>query len=507
MGEETISGEMRVKTAVLLGASALKAMNISMDQIAQIAGPNGERFALDLPLPGLPEQRSANQISEQLAATVQLLGTLETIKNTILIPESDIAELGSRAGELKTSVDRLASTVTEFVGNGTVTGLDVNALKATNSAGQAPDFGALVIGLFRPSQALLISVRRLLPDRKGSELRPLTDTVAELNAIRTGQRAQMAQMAENQKALEQVQEQLRNIYSSAERHFQQIAELAEQAPTFSEQLSNALKEATALVQQIAAIEAQAKALHQTVSNYQTEFDKFALALETREKQFRESTIAFEKMLKDNAEAEKELDRIVSRARLVLGEATVAGLSDRFAGEAKSLNTSLKWAQRLFFLGIALLLFSAGVVLDLFPWLSAVAQVQFREPPSSENIWPNLVYLVGSLSGKIVFLLPSALLIGFSAKWYAALFRLRKEYSYKYTVAASVPGFKVEAPEFSGAIAAMAFQQLMQNSPELEHVQGETKDADVGSSLLQRFLEPHIAKAVERSLAKFDGTKA
>ncbi len=88
-----------------------------------------------------------------------------------------------------------------------------------------------------------------------------------------------------------------------------------------------------------------------------------------------------------------------------------------------------------------------------------------------------------------------------------MFRLRREYAYKYTVAASVPGFKVEAPQFSDAIAAIAFQQLVQNAPDSTDASVEKKkDADVGNSFLQRLLDPFIQKAVERTMTGMDGTK-
>ncbi len=60
------------------------------------------------------------------------------------------------------------------------------------------------------------------------------------------------------------------------------------------------------------------------------------------------------------------------------------------------------------------------------------------------------------------LLPGLLLVGFAARRHRALFRLREMYLYKFTVAASLAGFKGEAPEHEQAVAAAAFEQLLFN---------------------------------------------
>jgi hypothetical protein len=85
---------------------------------------------------------------------------------------------------------------------------------------------------------------------------------------------------------------------------------------------------------------------------------------------------------------------------------------------------------------------------------------------------------------------------------AALFRLRGEYAYKYSVAASLPGFKIEAPDFAEAVTAAAFKELLYN-PELDPAveRKGSKEAAIGNSWLRKLLEPALVKAAERMLAK------
>lgn len=96
-------------------------------------------------------------------------------------------------------------------------------------------------------------------------------------------------------------------------------------------------------------------------------------------------------------------------------------------------------------------------------------------------------------GKIILLLPSLFLLAFSAKWYAEQFRLKAQYSYKYTVAASLPGFKAEANTYSEAITASAFKELLHNpsEPETKHTSKEKL------SWFERLMEPHIKSAMEK----------
>jgi hypothetical protein len=71
----------------------------------------------------------------------------------------------------------------------------------------------------------------------------------------------------------------------------------------------------------------------------------------------------------------------------------------------------------------------------------------------------------------------------------------------------LPGFKIEAPQLAEAITAIAFQELIRNSPEGETNRDvEEKEADLGSSILQRLMTPLIKRAIDQMVTAMDKTK-
>jgi hypothetical protein len=267
-----------------------------------------------------------------------------------------------------------------------------------------------------------------------------------------------------------------------------------------------LKEATSSVTAINTHLGDASRVRDSALALQPTIDKFSTELAERNASFVHGKQEFDELQQRITTAEGELSRLKDRAREVLGEATVSGLSDRFERESRKLGTRMIVSQALFFIGIIAFLLSAGVVIDVFPWLTENGFIAYNPvlPPNSPDLGPALVYLFGNVIGKIIFLLPSAILIAFAARWYATLFKLRAQYAYKYTVAASLPGFKTEAPIYAEAIVASAFKELLYNPAE-QPVNAE--ESPVGNSFLQRLIEPIIKKHFDQAMASIETKKA
>jgi hypothetical protein len=207
--------------------------------------------------------------------------------------------------------------------------------------------------------------------------------------------------------------------------------------------------------------------------------------------------AHEKLLSDITAAQSEVDRLLGRSREVLGEATVSGLSESFAREMKATGRQLKWMQFLFYFSVICLLLAAGIVLNAFPWLEQwVHSVRFVPPANAEPIAIAVLYLANFIS-KLTFLLPPLILLLFAGRRYTELFRLKTQYTYKYTIAASLPGFKIEAPEYADAITASAFKELLFNPGENASAPEDGSDNKGGNTFLQRLLEPMIKKAMDK----------
>jgi hypothetical protein len=196
---------------------------------------------------------------------------------------------------------------------------------------------------------------------------------------------------------------------------------------------------------------------------------------------------------------KETQRLQDRSREVLGEATMTGLTESFAREMNSAKSQLFRTQILFFLSIVFLLVSAGAVLNAFPWLEAWARpIRLEPPPNADPYAVGLFHFVNLLN-KAILLVPALLLLGFAAKRYAEVFRIKNLYTYKYTVAASLPGFKIEAPAHAEAITAAAFKELLANPRDAETRPLKDATAKEENPFLSRFLEPYIKKAMEKMM--------
>lgn len=72
---------------------------------------------------------------------------------------------------------------------------------------------------------------------------------------------------------------------------------------------------------------------------------------------------------------------------------------------------------------------------------------------------------------------------------------KAQYTYKYTVAASLPGFKLEAPTYAEAITASAFKELLFNPAESVGLPEEANKE--GNTFLQRLIEPAVKRILDK----------
>jgi len=240
-------------------------------------------------------------------------------------------------------------------------------------------------------------------------------------------------------------------------------------------------------------------LEKLVTEGKTEQDKL-LAEKTaaHDKLLANSLVDHQKIVSDLVAAQKEIDRLLARSREVLGEATVSGLSESFAREMKATGTQLRWIRILFYFSVAGLAAAAGVVLNAFPWLEGYVHIVRFEPPANADPMAIGIFYLGNFVSKLTFLLPPLILMLFAGRRYTEVFRLKTQYTYKYAVAASLPGFKIEAPNFADAITALAFKELLFNPGEkVDAPEDKSSEASGGSTFIQRLIEPIVKRAMDK----------
>ena len=218
--------------------------------------------------------------------------------------------------------------------------------------------------------------------------------------------------------------------------------------------------------------------------------------EQRDALFNAQTQRYNALTESIEHKEKEIEGILKRSRAVLGEATVSGLSDSFAKEMTEARDQLWWIQVLFFASVVLLLLGAAIVLDAFPWLSGLIHIAKIEAPANGAPLAVAVYLLANFLRTLTFLLAPLVLLIYAARRYTELFRMKAHYTYKYTVAASLPGFKLEAPKYAEEITASAFEELLFNPGDSVGKPEDGSDKG-GNTFVQRLLEPIIKKAMDK----------
>lgn len=105
-----------------------------------------------------------------------------------------------------------------------------------------------------------------------------------------------------------------------------------------------------------------------------------------------------------------------------------------------------------------------------------------------------VQVLAGLGSRGLLILPALLLAGFAAHRHSALFRLREEYSHKYSMAASVQGFKIQAPSFQEPIAAAVFTELLHNpAATMDKLQSANRNGFV-----DKLIMPRVEEALKRA---------
>ncbi len=275
-----------------------------------------------------------------------------------------------------------------------------------------------------------------------------------------------------------------------------LAEIEKDRRTIEENASKV----GAAVSTVDEIRVQATALESSVKGYQDIFDAFQKQLESRRTEIASGKQALGQVKASLLEKDKLVAELILKAEAMLGGATTAGLASAYKAQADEVNGQLKNARGWYYGSIVLLSISVAVALNLFNWLG------FALPPlptfSDQTPTGNIaVQALSSLGSRALLILPALLLAGFTAHRHSALFRLREEYSHKYTSASSVEGFKAQAPDYKEAIAAAVFAELLKNPAQtLDTDKRSSKDTAVGrfNGFLDNLITPRVEEALKKA---------
>jgi hypothetical protein len=264
-----------------------------------------------------------------------------------------------------------------------------------------------------------------------------------------------------------------------------IRELEDQANESKDSISSIHKvaiEIQSLMEErqknIESINVIAEGLKEGVNEYKDNLKEFDDALEARNALMSDLEKRHNDLITNNEELALKITELNENAEEMLSGATTSGLANEFSTYRDVLKTSVRYAAWAFYGSIALLLiFSVPLIIMVVPPLAGILETIFKFPndtlaPVIGAADPSDFKLLADTSARLLLVLPFFWLATFMSKRHGRLFRLREHYAYKRSIAASVEGFKKQAPNYADEIAAAAFLELTFNPAERMDKGGE-----------------------------------
>lgn len=476
----------------LLGELSARSVELaaSLEELLVVLGEL-PREALEWP-PALPVLDLASRI-ENLASLCKVLS--QTPKDRfVLAPLSRVVALRDQTQVLTASVQALASPLAQVQAWGGVSQFDAAGGVVHTSSGNVVNLASLGGDLQTKFDAALESYLVVAAAVKPRGIGTLSaaSRVLSKKAVEAGKAAA---------GLEKSLSDWTQLYQGAQSDLASVGTAASEAARILEEVEKSRKtvdeNATKASAATAAIEetrAQAAALEKAVTVFQDAFDSFQAQLDRREAAIDAGNESLKTLNMALTKKREAVDDLIEKAEEMLGGATTAGLASTYFGQSKAVDGQLSDARNWYYGSIGLLIVSVSFALNLFSFLpiGLPALPTFSANTPTGTI---AVQALSALGSRGLLVLPALLLAGFTAHRHSALFRLREEYSHKYAAAASVQGFKLQAPTYKEAIAAAVFAELLKNpATALDNV----RKGKEGNSFLDRLILPRVNEALKKA---------
>lgn len=249
-----------------------------------------------------------------------------------------------------------------------------------------------------------------------------------------------------------------------------------------------------LLASVETVSRHAEELKVEVEAYEGTYQGFQSTLEARELALQKGNEYLNTLIDNLKNNQSKIDKQIAEADQMLGGATVAGLSSTYKEQSQTVSDQMWWARATYFSAIILMAISIAFSLNAFgSFLPPVI------PLENQDSGPLAIRVFAALGSRALVLLPSILLLTFASRQHSALFQLREHYSHKYNIAASVHGFKAQAPDYEQPIAGAVFLELLKN-PTQSHTSGPDEKSN---EFVAEILAPAVQRALEQLRRKAD----
>ena len=454
----------------------------------------------------IPEiSRPLFDLQKRMAGLFGLLKGLPARADTLVVPDVFFNQLLTQLDAVRSTLDEIDQTIAQIETNGGVAAIEKDALVVVHRVGDQlrNDFGQFFRQLWAHSESLLVNYYQFIQAAKGK-------SVADFSGLAAGFDARMKELQDGAKAVRKLggevvdtKEKIDTIAAQLEGHENEAARIKEEAANDRKSISEYLGEVTQKQAEITSVHTDAASLKGQVASYQGQFDAFQKQLDEREETIRKGQAELETLFgvikqreKDLMQQEQDLEDLKAKGETMLAVTTNAGLAGAFSKRVEELDKELAAARWHFMWAIVFLAFSVlPAMLHVFPGLSAL--LGFGEAVPAQ---PSTGQFVAGVFARSVFMLPAAWLTVFTGGRHARLFRLREQYAHKFSIAASVDGFKKQAQSYEDAIAADTYMRLAAINP-AERMEPGHAAHDDGS-------QHPLAVALDKTLQAFSfGKKA
>ncbi|MBX3446942.1 MAG: hypothetical protein KF765_09305 [Parvibaculaceae bacterium] len=489
--------EKRIEAIRSAGADLTETIKSLMTVFAGLSDEEGRSFELNHKIAGKDSTVSA--VLARIGAALGLISEFGEATRGDLVPRRILVDLEGSLSELKSNTENLRSVLkTAAEQNGGVKKFSYGDFHLHAKNGNAVDVRPPFHAFFDSSEKFLETLfpaLLILKPRSSYSFQAaasgLDKLLSSASETLSESRKTLKNVGEHERKLAEKDSEIRGILD-------ELSRLKSDGAADRKTISDYLAEVTQQKAAVQAVHDEARSLKETVENYKATFDQFQKQLNDREKTFSQGTEKLTSLVAKFNDQQKSVANLISKSEEMLSSATVSGLATNFSTMTEKLTKELGQARLAFYVGIVFLTVSAIPLLAfvLLPILApffgeistdVVAAAKQHGTDGATNPWQYL----GQVIARIAILLPAAWFVSFAAIRHSSLFKLREHYAYKYSMAVSVQGFKLQAPNYDQEIAALVLEQLAFNPADTlasSKDAKETRAPGIGGYLLEKIRE-------------------
>lgn len=464
-------------------------------ELSELAGADGKPFNIAAPIPGTNE--TPVFLQARLHAVLELARSLVPVIESPLLTQISCDSVANYLTEANSHVQGTIGLIQQLKSKKLT--FNYSNYTITVTAAPRPQSHQLANNFKNISASIDKLTESILPLLAVSKEAGSFDFSSAVSALSEKTSFSIKQLEEIKKKHNEIKLEWDGIKSNSEK----IVSLTSKVEQSSQKIFDAESNATGMISNISEFQVKAESvasdalkLQSAVNAFKEKFIEFDAALDERESRLEAGNSDLSELTKKFKDQAAIVENLIDRSEEMLSSSTVAGLAAHFEKIRVDLTNEMATAQTSFKWGMWLLALSSLplVALVLSPFISIfIPSWSTTAGLAEQSGWQ---YMAQAVS-RIVILLPAAWFVSFMGFRYSSLFRLREHYSYKYSMAVSVEGFKKQAPGYEEEIAALVFEQILFNPADKITANKSEKESDP-PGLLGYLLEK-IRKRTEKSL--------